>query len=105
MTSAEPKSNARTILIGLDSEYSVDLRRDDDCPRGNIVSPTACAAYSLRLMQITFAPSQLGLGAFAIFNVSIYPVPFDDISILVVQGVSAEQKPAILSVEAAQSRF
>src|SRR5271156_2253114 len=67
--------------------------------------PTSREAYSLRLMQITFAPSQLVLGAFAIFNISIYSVPFDDVFIFVAQGVRTEQEPTVLSVEAAQSCF
>src|SRR5580698_4743905 len=64
--STQPKFKPRCILIRTYSEYSMDLRRHDDCPTGSIEFPAADMAQSLRFEERFFAATQLCLGAFAL---------------------------------------
>src|ERR1700752_1084022 len=65
--SIEPKFRGRLNLIGSDAEYSIHFRRDCDFPRSNVMFPAAGMAQSLRLKQICFTASQLGLRILQVF--------------------------------------
>src|SRR6202453_4633381 len=69
MISAKPKFKPRCILVRIYAEYSVDFRRHDNGPTGNIEFPAADMAQSLRFEKRFFAATQLCLGTFALRDV------------------------------------
>src|SRR5580700_3678447 len=66
---------------------------------------TARVTQPLGLKREPFAAPQFMFCLLAVFNISGCSVPFDNLPGFVAQGAGTEEKPAILSVEAAEPRF
>ena len=69
MNPVKVEFGARRILTRFDVEYSIDFRRDRDCPRCNVMSPATRMAYSLSLKQTFFTAAQIFLHELAFGDV------------------------------------
>src|SRR5580692_6413793 len=63
---------------------------------------TACLGQPLCFRKIRFAAPEVLLRPFALFDIDICAVPFDDSSIFVEAWSCAEQKPTVFAIETAQ---
>src|SRR5271165_4666788 len=84
---------------------SVALVRPVDFSTRNVPAEAACAANALPLSQESFAALQVLLCFFALINVRQGSVPFDDVSMRIVQRHSPNQKPEIFSIRAPTPRL
>jgi len=100
MNPVKPKFSGRHIVIRTAAEDSMDLRRDCDCPRCNIMSPAARMAESLRLKQTFFTAAQLLICFLAFVNIRNQVVPTDDAPFRVPQRPAAYLEPAVNTIGA-----
>src|SRR5579864_4001799 len=63
--------------------------------RRRVIGPTARMRQLLRFRQISFAAPESLLCSFALLDIGICPVPFDNPSVVVDGRSRAEQKPAV----------
>src|SRR5580692_1403693 len=63
---------------------------------------TACLGQPLCFRKIRFAAPEVLLRPFALFDIDVCAVPFDDSSIFVEARSCAEQKPTVFAIETAQ---
>ena len=73
--------------------------------RHQIGDEAARLAQPLGVGETVVGPPELRLGPLSVFDVGVDSVPLDDRAGFIAQRVRAEEKPPILSVMPAQSRF
>src|SRR5215470_5732892 len=93
-----PQALERDRSVGLETADSVELLRPRVLIGLQIGRETARMTELLRFCQMVICLPELCFGSLSVFDISVYSVPVDDLSLIVAQRMGAEQKPAILSV-------
>ena len=95
----------RDLRRGIELEDAVGLLGPVVVVPHQIRDEAARLAQPLGVGETVVGPPELRLGPLSVFDVGVDPVPFDDGAGLVAQRVRTEEKPPILAVVPAQSRF
>ena len=94
-----------TFVAGIELEDAVGLLGPVVVVPHQVRDEAARLAQPLGVGETVVGPPELRLGPLSVFDVGVDPVPLDDGAGLVAQRVRTEEKPAILAVVPAQSRF
>ena len=95
----------RDLRPGIELEDAVGLLGPVVVVPHQVRDEAARLAQPLGVGETVVGPPELRLGPLSVFDVGVDPVPFDDGACLVAQRVRTEEKPPILAVVPAQSRF
>ena len=95
----------RDLRPGIELEDAEGLLGPVVVVRQQVRDEAARLAQPLGVGETVVGPPELRLGPLSVFDVGVYPVPLDDGAVLVAQRVRTEEKPPILAVLPAQTRF